>query len=565
MSLLVESTLKVSLIVLMALAATALLRRRSAAVRHWLLTAALGCAAAVPLIQPVMPSWNVEVDLPAIMQLGESASIVGIGAPSRVSQPAASADSSTANPAVPRLPDAPWAPVVAYTWAAGAALSFLLLFLGLARLTWLASRAHAVSTGRWADLAAEISEEFALRRPVALLQSRHPTLLVTWGIRRPKVILPASAVEWSDDRMRVVLLHELAHISRGDWATQLAAECLRATYWFNPLVWLASKRLRQESEHACDDAVLNGGIDAPEYATHLLALARSIKSERRAPFSGLPAPAMARPSSLERRFSAMLNRRINRAPITRTSRLTTIAAVAIVSVLVAGLGLAQTFSTFSGSIVDPSNRVLPGVTLLLTNSGSGAKYEIASDSNGRFEFVGLPPGDYTWEARLVGFSNLKGVLAVSGRNVQRDLSLQLGNLEETISVVGRISQPSEPSSTPRRSSIDVDAFRRKILAERVCSNEAVGGNIKPPVKLRDVRPRYAASLQSQNISGVVELDARINPDGDVAEVSVLQSVHPDLDLAASDAVKQWQFSPTLLNCEAVDVRMKVHVSFRLEP
>jgi protein TonB len=103
-----------------------------------------------------------------------------------------------------------------------------------------------------------------------------------------------------------------------------------------------------------------------------------------------------------------------------------------------------------------------------------------------------------------------------------------------------------------------------VLAERNCSNAAAGGNIKPPMKLTDVRPRYAANLQSENISGVVELDARIGPDGDVADVRVVQSAHPDLEGAAIEAVRQWQFTPTLLNCEAVDVHMKVHVSFRLE-
>jgi TonB family protein len=561
MSLLIESTFKVSLIVVIALAGTALLRSRSAALRHWMLAAALGCAAGVPLIQSVVPSWKVQVDLPTIMHRAESAPNSPLATSSQPSRPAADL--------VPRgLQEGRlgtlWHPAVAgLAWAAGAAISFLLLLVGLVRIAWLTSRAHRVTAGRWVNLVDEMAQAVGVKRPVVLLQSDHPALLVTWGIRQPKIILPSSAIEWSEERLRVVLLHELAHVRRGDWATQLAAECLRAAYWFNPLVWLASRRLLQESEHACDDAVLNGGVDAPEYATHLLALARSVKACR-TPLRGLPAPAMARPSSLERRFTAMLNRRTNRAPMTRTSRLATIATVAAVTILVAGLG-AQTFSSFSGSVLDPSNRVLPGVTLLLTNSQSGAKYEIASDANGRFEFVGLPPGDYTWEARLSGFSNLKGSLAVSGRNVQRDLALQLGTLQETISVVGKVSAPVQPSSSRARSSAgDVEAIRRKMLAERNCSNAAVGGNIKPPKKLTDVRPRYAADLQSENVSGVVELDARIGPDGDVAEVSATQSSHPDLELAAIEAVKQWQFTPTLLNCEAVDVHMKVHVSFRLE-
>ena len=92
-----------------------------------------------------------------------------------------------------------------------------------------------------------------------LLQSHHPALLVTWGLGSPKILLPATASAWPADRIRVVLAHELAHVVRHDWLTQISAELLRALYWFNPLVWLAARRLREESERACDDAVLETG------------------------------------------------------------------------------------------------------------------------------------------------------------------------------------------------------------------------------------------------------------------------------------------------------------------
>ena len=121
----------------------------------------------------------------------------------------------------------------------------------------------------WRDVADDVARQYGLRTPVVLLQSDHPTLLVTWGLLRPKIILPAAAREWAADRMRVVLCHELAHIRRGDWAAQMTAELLRSIYWFNPLMWIASTRLRRESEQACDDEVLNLGIDGPEYAGHL--------------------------------------------------------------------------------------------------------------------------------------------------------------------------------------------------------------------------------------------------------------------------------------------------------
>ena len=90
----------------------------------------------------------------------------------------------------------------------------------------------------------------------------------------------------------------------------------------------------------------------------------------------------------------------------------------------------------------------------------------------------------------------------------------------------------------------------------------VGGNIKPPQKLTDVAPVYPPIARAARVEGVVILEAVIGEDGSVREVKVLRSV-PLLDSAASDAVRQWRFTPTLLNGEAVPVVMTVTVAFRL--
>ena len=158
--------------------------------------------------------------------------------------------------------------------------------------------------------------------------------MATWGWRRPVVMLPASAAEWSAERMRIVLLHELAHARRGDWLLQMAAETLRCVWWFNPFAWMVRARLRRESEHAADDLVLAQGVSAASCATHLVELAKEARRHRR---TWLPAPAMARPSHLERRLSAMLNPRTNRRPMTRRARCWSLGALVLVSILVAGL------------------------------------------------------------------------------------------------------------------------------------------------------------------------------------------------------------------------------------
>ena len=62
---------------------------------------------------------------------------------------------------------------------------------------------------------------------------------VAWGVRRLRVLLPACADDWSAERIRAVLAHELAHIDRGDWIVHVLAEVGCAIYWFNPLFWIA--------------------------------------------------------------------------------------------------------------------------------------------------------------------------------------------------------------------------------------------------------------------------------------------------------------------------------------
>jgi protein TonB len=91
----------------------------------------------------------------------------------------------------------------------------------------------------------------------------------------------------------------------------------------------------------------------------------------------------------------------------------------------------------------------------------------------------------------------------------------------------------------------------------------VGGSIKQPTKIKDVKPVYPPIAQSARVSGVVIIEATIGTDGRVKEAKVLRSI-PLLDQAALDAVRQWQFTPTLLNGVPVPVIMTVTVNFTLQ-
>jgi protein TonB len=91
----------------------------------------------------------------------------------------------------------------------------------------------------------------------------------------------------------------------------------------------------------------------------------------------------------------------------------------------------------------------------------------------------------------------------------------------------------------------------------------VGGAIKQPTKVKDVKPVYPPIAQSARVSGMVIIEATIGADGRVKDAKVLRSI-PLLDQAALDAVKQWVFTPTLLNNVPVPVIMTVTVNFTLQ-
>jgi beta-lactamase regulating signal transducer with metallopeptidase domain len=449
------------------------------------------------------------------------------------------------------------APILLTIWLAGLVVNLAGLMIGFWRLHRTASRATVVHDGPWADAARVLGERFGVQTPVRLLQSDKPAVLVTWGLLTPKVMLPADAASWDADRIRIVLAHELAHVQRRDWIIQIGGELLRIACWFNPLVWLASSRLRLESERACDDMVVNLGVSGREYAEHLLALARQFGRAR----EFVPAIAIVpRPSSLERRVTAMLNTRLSRRPVSRAMRLVTLAALLAAAIPIA-LFAQNTFATLSGSITDPSGGFLPGVTVTVVDGRRGARHEVKTDGTGRFELVGLPQGDHTLEASLPGFQNNKQPLTMAGEDVVRDIRMRIGTLQETISVTRAPRERATPAPSRGRGASSRPACAPTAAAPlpntRADGARRIGGQIRQPVKLKHVSPEYPAGSDP----GIVRMETVIDTNGRVSDVKILSATAPALALSAENAVRQWEFDQTLLNCVPVPVIMTVTVDF----
>jgi beta-lactamase regulating signal transducer with metallopeptidase domain len=558
MIMLLEAAIKISVVIGLGLVAALLFRRRSAALRHWLLATAVAAAMTTPIVMQVAPSWNLPVAGPlegdqAHKRPATSQRQVRVGITTVASSP------STTAPATSSFDPTT---LLLTLWITGVVVNLGALTVGFLRLRRTAARAAVVRHGPWADAAHLLSEHFHLRTPVRLLQSDQPALLVTWGLITPKVLLPIDAASWDADRIRVVLAHELAHVQRHDWIVQVASELLRSVNWFNPVVWLAASRLRLESERACDDAVVNLGVSGRDYAQHLLELARQFGRARNIAY---PAVAIVpRRSSLERRVTAMLNAGLSRGPITRAVRLLTLAALFAVALPIA-LFAQNTFATISGTIVDPSNGVLPGVNVVAIDTDRRVSHEVRSDRTGHFELIGLPQGNYALEAELPGFETFREKLTLTGQDMTREITLNVGTLQETIAVSnsGPSDGPGSPSPDYRAGRLPPtcgsDAGARQPVAPPPPGAVRIGGQIRTPRKLYHVSPIYPAGTTT---ASTVRLEAVIGVDGLVKDVKLVNDAPPEFVRSAIDAVRQWEFDPTLLNCEAVEVRMSVLVDYR---
>jgi len=146
----------------------------------------------------------------------------------------------------------------------------------------------------------------------------------------------------------------------------------------------------------------------------------------------------------------------------------------------------------------------------------------------------------------------QAILAEAETARLRAMELRKGTPQGEMAFSPRPGQPPPPPPPPP----PADLFNGQAPIR-------VGGNVKPPVKTRDVKPEYPAAARDAGVQGVVILEVTIGPAGDIVEGRILRGV-PLLDGPALDAVRQWQFAPTQLNGIAVPVIMTVTVNFTLQ-
>lgn len=287
-SLLLDVTIKGTLVLLATGGAAFALRRAAAATRHAVWTVGMTAALALPLLSKLLPAWTVAL-LPAQV-------------PSAGGVPAgAVAGGGTQVEAI-----------LALVWLAGSAVVLASIALGRLRIWWIARGSAPLDRGEIPALTTALCGALGISRRVSVRLCPERRMPMVWGAIRPVILLPAEARDWSAELKRDVLLHELAHVRRHDYLNQLVTRLACAVHWFNPLAWMAARRLRAERERACDDHVLGTGASACDYAEHLVAVARRLRPAG----GGSLGVAMAGRSAFAERVAALLDGRRARGVLT---------------------------------------------------------------------------------------------------------------------------------------------------------------------------------------------------------------------------------------------------------
>lgn len=266
MSVLVDLTWKATVIVAVALLASASARRWSAAERAALLRAAAMTLIALPAFVLLLPN----IDLEVLAATGSQSSAVGV--------PSVTAGQGVAAPTNEMTrPSFVW-----LLYGLGGTVLLVQLFAGLVALTRWTAAATPATDPRW--LAAMRAS--GCPRQVRLVVSRSVSAPLSWGIARPTILIdPCTAKR--PERAEAVIAHEMAHIRRRDWPFLIAARTSITLFWFNPLVWLLARELGRQTELAADEEAV-ATVERAGYAQALLDV--WTPSSRLAPACGMAGP-----------------------------------------------------------------------------------------------------------------------------------------------------------------------------------------------------------------------------------------------------------------------------------
>lgn len=489
----------------------------------------------------------------------------------------------------------PWMALLSGALAIGAVVRLAWLAIGLLRLERLRTAGQlAPACDEHDALQAIVGARAEIRYVPGAAQP------VTFGVRRPVILLPETLRDCPPHIRRAVVGHELVHVHRRDWLWLLGEEVVRAVFWFHPAVWWLISRVQLAREEVVDELAVLATGSRRGYAAALMAFADV------APRA--PTAAFGRRRHLFRRMTLITKEAaMSSTRIVLSSAVMTLAVSCVVWVVTDTFPLtspvaAQEALTSIGPLerqakpITPENpvprraySVAPWYPAELLGARGTVSLVITIDRFGRVGEVrrlGVRFDDNRDASTVrAGEEALVRAATDAVRQWEYDapadgpIALQVSfrfepDVEATLVqhgprppflVAGLDQSPQAPGTETRlRFSRERGIERAEGALTPAVPGPVVrvGSQIRPPTKVKDVRPVYPPEARNALVQGVVILEAVIGADGRIEEARVLRSI-PLLDRAALEAVSQWEFTPTLLNGQPTAVVMTVTVQFSL--
>ena len=557
--------------------------RASASMRSLWLAVTFGALLFLPLASATLPPTRIAVPLPAPAALTpfQPSSVNASRATSIDPRPSATPQRSTSESL---------RPVLAGVWLTGAALASLPLFLAVASAWRL--RRRGTEWPRGTEALRRLVDTNAIQRPVPVLRDAAVRTPCTIALVRPAIVFPVEAGDWTDEDLRRVLIHECEHVRRGDWFILLAARFVCAVYWFHPLTWALLRRLRVETERACDDAVVRT-CDSPAYAEQLVNLAAQLSADTAAPM--LP---IASGSELSVRVSSILDGRRPRARTTAAARWVALASsVALAAMMAAvdpvsvpanaaqqrpgppgrilppeasnyGAEAESGGASLSGTLYDPFGRPLGGAVLGIESlqfgdppapARSAPFYRaLRTDANGRYSFNRVPPGLYGLASPYTDFLAGDQLVLRSGEQATRDIHMRITATTATVTACRDCPPGTAAFELP-------DSIRQELARDEQLARSALVAAPEPISKVLtgEIRAPYPPALRDSSVEGHAVVEGVIAADGTNQAMRATSSTHAALATAAIDVLASERWKPAHVRGVAVEAPFRVDVDFVL--
>src|SRR5579859_934347 len=273
-----------------------------------------------------------------------------------------------------------WAVAFVAGWTLIAAVAATRLAVGLWKLRGLRRSSLTLAASKLHPALQETIAQFKTARPFAICSSPEVRLPTAVGFFKPVILIPEWALkELSVEELKIILLHELAHLRRWDDWTNLAQKLVRTIFFFHPAVWWIEKRLSLEREMACDDVVVAATQNPRAYAECLVALAER-SFGRRAVAMAQAVISHARETSL--RLAQILD--VNRPNATGIFKPALVVVAAFAALSLAVLPHAPRLVTFQDTQT-------PAPVLTSAETGTSAQTTASADTMPRLPKVTVIP------------------------------------------------------------------------------------------------------------------------------------------------------------------------------